>query len=247
MDAETLAVLRAPGSLRPLQQAGAELVSEGGDRFAIRDGIPDLRGRQQGWRRWELFYDRTAFGYDATLRFGSWLGLGHEEQVRRELLPKAAKAGDRVLDVGCGTAESRPFFPAGVRYLGLDVSRGMLQRAMRKCAALSMAAMLVQAEASQLPVASAAIDAAVAMGVFQHLRQPEVAMRDLLRVVKPGGAIYLIDESRALAKISKSCTGQPRSRQDFCTQLERQYQTNVSEQGEIGEYFFISFKPNRAL
>jgi ubiquinone/menaquinone biosynthesis C-methylase UbiE len=247
MDAESLVLLRSPGSLSPLQRIEDELVGDSGERYEIRDDIPDLRSAAAHSGGWMRFYDGAAFGYDAALRFGAWLGLGSEAKVRTALLPNLAKPGEVVLDVGCGTAESRAYFQNGVGYIGLDISRGMLRQAARKCARRGLPATLVQAGADQLPVASTAISAAVAMGVFQHLHQPKAALKELLRVAKPGGRIYLIDETRALSGITTRCMGAALKRQDFCTYLARQHSLEIAEQGEMGEYFFVGMTSTHAL
>lgn len=166
--------------------------------------------RKTSWRHrlWRAFYDRTAYAYDAVLRAGTWLRLGSEEHIRREVIGKLALPADaRVLEVGCGTASNRAFLPAEIHYIGLDISRGMLARARVKCAGLGVNADFVQADATALPFAASCVDLVLAMGVLQHVAEIEDAMRELDNTVKPGGTLLVIDEKRAQKRILQNVRG----------------------------------------
>jgi ubiquinone/menaquinone biosynthesis C-methylase UbiE len=151
---------------------------------------------------WRAFYDHVAFAYDAVLNAGAWLHMGSEGRVRRDVIGTLKlAAGAKVLEIGCGTASNRTFLPAGIHYVGVDISRNMLKVATVKCAKSGFVADLVQAEAEALPFTHGFADLALAMGVLQHLRNPEEAIGQIEEVAKPSAMILIIDERRSLSRI----------------------------------------------
>lgn len=93
-------------------------------------------------------------------------------------------AGEVVLDVGAGTgAASHSIRRAGGRPLALDVADGMLRvdQDERPPAAV--------ADARHLPIASGSCAAAVAAFCFTHLPDPQYALSEAARVVRPGGVV----------------------------------------------------------
>lgn len=144
-------------------------------------------------RFWRAFYDCAAFVYDAVMHAGARLHLGSEERIRREVITKLdLPTGARVLEIGCGTASNRAFLPAHIHYIGLDLSRGMLARALRAGGRCD----LVQGDATALPFATGSSALSLAMGVFQHIFEPERAHREMLRVTRTAGSRLVIDEWR---------------------------------------------------
>ena len=112
------------------------------------------------------------------------------------LLPSLAP-GMRVLDVGCGPGSitqglARHVAPGEV--VGVDLSRETLEAA-RAAASAQGLTNLTYEEASvyQLPFPDASFDAAYAHQVLQHLREPEHAIREMLRVLRPGGLLAVRD------------------------------------------------------
>ncbi len=153
-------------------------------------------------RFWRWFYDRAAFAYDAILHLADRLRLGSEGRIRRQVLAGISlSAGSTVLDLGCGTAASRPYLPANIHYIGMDASRGMLRRAAAICAERQLGATFVQADAQALPFATKVTNLILAMGVLQHVDNPPLAIGEILRAAKPGGRLLLIDERRAQSRI----------------------------------------------
>ncbi len=94
--------------------------------------------------------------------------------------------GARVLEVGCGTGQIlrrvRAFAPGAV---GVDLSRGMLQRARER--GLPVA----QASAVALPFATASFDLAYSFKVLPHVPDLESALTEIARVLAPGGVALL--------------------------------------------------------
>ncbi|MFI8790104.1 class I SAM-dependent methyltransferase [Streptomyces sp. NPDC055105] len=103
------------------------------------------------------------------------------------------RAGDRVLDAGCGTGRALPALrdavgPSGA-VLGVDLTPAMLEAAAR--AGRDRAGALMLADVTRLPVRSESLDAVFGSGLVAHLPQPRENLRELARVVRPGGLLAL--------------------------------------------------------
>lgn len=98
-------------------------------------------------------------------------------------LPK----GSRVLNVGCGMFLNLPDLPAGLRYTGTDID----PRAVEACAARHPGVEFVRSEPLSLPFPDATFDAAYATEVIEHCDRPEAWLREVMRVVRPGGRVLL--------------------------------------------------------
>lgn len=103
------------------------------------------------------------------------------------------RAGDRVLDAGCGTGRALPPLRGAVGrsgvVLGADLTPAMLEAAVR--AGRGHDGLLLLADVAALPVRSDSLDAVFAAGLIAHLPQPEENLRELARVVRPGGTLAL--------------------------------------------------------
>ncbi|MFE4673399.1 class I SAM-dependent methyltransferase [Streptomyces sp. NPDC057717] len=103
------------------------------------------------------------------------------------------RAGDRVLDAGCGTGRALPALrdavgPSGA-VLGVDLTPAMLEAAAQ--AGRDRAGSLMLADVTRLPVRSESLDAVFGSGLVAHLPQPQESLRELARVVRPGGLLAL--------------------------------------------------------
>ncbi|SOD88826.1 class I SAM-dependent methyltransferase [Streptomyces sp. Ag109_G2-15] len=103
------------------------------------------------------------------------------------------RPGDRVLDAGCGTGRAltplrAAVGPSGV-VAGIDLTPAMLQAAAR--AGRGRAGRLLLADVAALPLRSASMDAVFAAGLIAHLPKPSENLRELVRVVRPGGMLAL--------------------------------------------------------
>ncbi|WP_369367901.1 class I SAM-dependent methyltransferase [Streptomyces sp. CG4] len=101
------------------------------------------------------------------------------------------RPGDRVLDAGCGTGRALPPLraavgPSGV-VLGADLTPAMLEAAVR--AGRDRDGRLLRADVAALPFMSKSLDAVFAAGLIAHLPRPEANLRELARVVRPGGTL----------------------------------------------------------
>ncbi|MEZ7003663.1 class I SAM-dependent methyltransferase [Streptomyces sp. AD55] len=103
------------------------------------------------------------------------------------------REGDHVLDAGCGTGRALASLraavgPSGV-VAGVDLTPAMLQAAVR--AGRERDGALLLADVATLPLRTGAFDAVFAAGLVAHLPDPPATLRELARVVRPGGVLAL--------------------------------------------------------
>jgi len=103
------------------------------------------------------------------------------------------RTGDRVLDAGCGTGRALTPLRAAVGasgvVLGADLTPAMLEAAVR--AGRDRDGLLLLADVAALPVRTGSLDAVFAAGLIAHLPRPTENLRELARVVRPGGLLAL--------------------------------------------------------
>ncbi|GGV64363.1 methyltransferase [Streptomyces thermoviolaceus subsp. apingens] len=103
------------------------------------------------------------------------------------------RSGDRVLDAGCGTGRALPALRAAVgasgMVVGVDLTPAMLHAAVR--AGRHRDGRLLLADVAALPLRSGSFDAVFAAGLISHLPRPAENLRELRRVVRPGGILAL--------------------------------------------------------
>ena len=103
------------------------------------------------------------------------------------------REGGRVLDAGCGTGRALPALraavgPSGV-VLGADLTPAMLREAAR--AGRDRDGTLLLADVAALPLRPDVLDAVFAAGLIAHLPDPAGNLREIARVVRPGGVLAL--------------------------------------------------------
>ncbi|NEB74081.1 methyltransferase domain-containing protein [Streptomyces sp. SID14478] len=103
------------------------------------------------------------------------------------------RPGSRVLDAGCGTGRALPPLRAAVGasgvVLGADLTPAMLEAAVR--AGRDHDGQLLRADVARLPLRTGTLDAVFGAGLISHLPEPAQNLRELARVVRPGGLLAL--------------------------------------------------------
>ena len=135
-------------------------------------------------------FDGIARRYDLT---NDILSLGQDRAWRRATT-EAVRAfpGERVLDLAAGTGtSSEPFADEGVRVVPCDFSFGMLQVGKNRRPDLSFTA----GDATRLPFADESFDAVTISFGLRNVVDTVGALREMLRVVRPGGRIVVCEFS----------------------------------------------------
>ncbi len=132
-------------------------------------------------------YDRVAPVYDVL----EALPERRMRRWRRDLWTLVE--GPRVLEVGVGTGNSFADYPAAARVTAIDISEKMLDRARRRAAKLDTDVRLLAADAQRLPFEDASFDTAIASCVFCSVPDPVLGLRELRRVLRPGGRLLLLE------------------------------------------------------
>lgn len=137
------------------------------------------------------------YGWDLAVDAYARHWLGPLAGVQAEVLDAAApQPGEQVLDVACGTgvlalAAARAVGPAG-RVLGVDLSGAMVRAAQQQARHEGLAhAAFAPMDAEQLSVPAASIDLALCALGLMYLPDPGAALRELHRVLRPGGRAVL--------------------------------------------------------
>ncbi|HXN64996.1 MAG TPA: class I SAM-dependent methyltransferase [Candidatus Acidoferrales bacterium] len=100
------------------------------------------------------------------------------------------RAGHRVLDVACGTGVvAITAARAGARVTGLDLTPELLQRARENSAMAQVDVEWHEGDVEKLPFGDAAFDVVVSQYGHIFAPRPDVAIAEMLRVLKPGGTI----------------------------------------------------------
>src|ERR1700759_1421114 len=135
----------------------------------------------------EQAYDRWAPIYD--LVFGNVFSKGRDAAIQA-----TNKLGGRVLEVGVGTGISLPLYAPHVRIFGTDISEAMLNKAKQRVAELKLKNIegLAVMDAEKLEFPDDSFDVVMAQYVVTAVPNPEVALDEFARVLRPGGELIIL-------------------------------------------------------
>src|SRR6201981_531975 len=135
----------------------------------------------------EQAYDRWAPIYD--LVFGGVFSKGRDAAIQA-----TNKLGGRVLEVGVGTGISLPLYAPHVRIFGTDISEAMLKKAKRRVSELRLKNIegLAVMDAEKLEFPDNSFDVVMAQYVVTAVPNPEVALDEFARVLRPGGELVIL-------------------------------------------------------
>ena len=124
-----------------------------------------------------------------------------EDPLRRETV---GQAHGIVLEVGAGGGQNFPFYDADrvVRVEATEPDEAMLAVARRRLANAPVPITLTRAPVEALPFPDAHFDSVVATLVFCSVREPMLGLREIWRVLKPGGTLLLLEHVRAHGKLA---------------------------------------------
>jgi ubiquinone/menaquinone biosynthesis C-methylase UbiE len=133
-----------------------------------------------------------ARGYDWFVKSSEEAGLRDE---RRYLL---ARARGRTLEIGAGTGINVELYPDSVTELVLtEPDPHMRMQLEKKLTALGRPAEVIDAGGERLPLPDASVDTVVATLVFCTIPEPEAALAEIARVLKPDGRLLFLEHVRA--------------------------------------------------
>jgi SAM-dependent methyltransferase len=196
MDPALRALLRCPDCRAALDdQDGALGCRRCGQRFPVADGIPDLVGRAGAVNLDEVAtQDRVSDCYEERRYRVPHSRAFHRRTV--EAMCARVRLAGLVLDDGCGNGflfeVGAPLAAPGARLIGVDISAGMLAKARRHSADL------VRGDSARLPFADGCFDAVFARSLLHHLPEPEAGVREIARVLRPGGELVALDTHRTV-------------------------------------------------
>jgi demethylmenaquinone methyltransferase/2-methoxy-6-polyprenyl-1,4-benzoquinol methylase len=174
-------------------------------------------------------YQRIAWAYDL-------LDLPFEYRRYRKIRPQLFHGlSGRLLEAGVGTGRDFPFYPPGCEVIGIDLSPAMLARARRRQATAAAAVELREMDVTRLTFPDSFFDAAVATFLFCTLpdEMQVPALRELRRVVKPGGLIRCLEYTRPSRGLRRAMTRvwEPWVHWAYGAGFDRQTEKHVPEAG----------------
>jgi phosphatidylethanolamine/phosphatidyl-N-methylethanolamine N-methyltransferase len=151
------------------------------DRHISAGKIPSVEREQvaSAYGRWAPIYDMV---------FGPVFRRG-----RLDAVAAAERIGGRILEVGVGTGLSLPSYSPATRIVGIDISEPMLDKARRRVRdqRLTHVERIAMGDAENLDFPGGTFDVVVAQYVVTAVPNPERALNEFVRVVRPGGEIII--------------------------------------------------------
>jgi ubiquinone/menaquinone biosynthesis C-methylase UbiE len=138
---------------------------------------------QHKWDKASRTFDLFTFADDR--RLGSY---------KRRLFTKMQGA---TLMVAAGTGNDFKFFPPGQRIVAIDISPKMIERAARKATAYQGTIELRQMDVCELDFADNTFDTVATVCTFCSVPRPIIGLRELYRVLRPGGQILMFEHVRS--------------------------------------------------
>lgn len=144
-------------------------------------------------------FDGVARGYDRT---NSVLSVGNAALWRIATVKAVdPQSGERILDIAAGTGTSAvALAKSGADVVALDFSAGMVDEGRRRHPELAF----VQGDAEKLPFGEAEFDAVTISFGLRNVQHPEVAIAEMLRVLKPGGRVVICEFSRPPMRVLRA-------------------------------------------
>jgi len=129
-------------------------------------------------------------------RFWEWMAYlprGGERRARNEMLRHLPNlSGTRLLEVAIGDGRNMPLIARDCQVFGVDISSVLLEKCLEDYG--DREPLLIVGEAETLPFADGLFDNVLSVGAINHVNDPSKALREMARVVKPGGLVVVADE-----------------------------------------------------
>jgi phosphatidylethanolamine/phosphatidyl-N-methylethanolamine N-methyltransferase len=166
--------------------------TEGLSMSTLAESDLDMRTVTKAYARWAPVYD---------LVFGQVF-----ERGRLAAIAAAERVGGRILEVGVGTGISLPHYSKTCQICGIDISEPMLRKARERVEEFNLNNVegLWVMDAEKLTFSDESFDVVAAQHVVSTVPNPEAALDEFARVLKPGGEIILISRVGADTGLRRS-------------------------------------------
>ena len=137
--------------------------------------------------RYSKFYDRFEGSMEKN-KFAKW----------RKMVFQLIPSGSTVLEVGIGTGKNIPYYGKDVHVVGIDFSKGMLDKAREKAKGFpEKDVKLLQMDVTNLDFPNDRFDFVVSTCVFCTVPDPMGGVKEVKRVLKPGGKMIFLEHMRS--------------------------------------------------
>ena len=148
--------------------------------------------KRQVERAYELYAPVYDFIFDWIFAPGRVAAVKHLDIQR----------GESVLEVGIGTGLNLPLYPPASRLTGIDLSAEMLDKAVERVQTLAMPNVTLKVmDATSMDFADDEFDKAVATYTISAVPDPVAVLREMRRVVKPGGVLVTLNHFRSERRV----------------------------------------------
>ena len=148
--------------------------------------------KRQVERAYELYAPVYDFIFDWIFAPGRVAAVKHLDIQR----------GESVLEVGIGTGLNLPLYPPACRLTGIDLSAEMLDKAVERVQTLAMPNVTLKVmDATSMDFADDEFDKAVATYTISAVPDPVAVLREMRRVVKPGGVLVTLNHFRSERRV----------------------------------------------
>jgi ubiquinone/menaquinone biosynthesis C-methylase UbiE len=105
---------------------------------------------------------------------------------------------EKILEIGFGTAINLKFYPDNVKHIiGIDANEGMLKQAEKKIADTNIKVEIIHQSSESLPFDDNSIDAVVSTYTLCSIKNVDLALKEIYRVLKPNGRYYFLEHGLA--------------------------------------------------
>jgi phosphatidylethanolamine/phosphatidyl-N-methylethanolamine N-methyltransferase len=154
------------------------------------DAALEKRQVQRAYELWAPAYD---FIFNWIFAPGRAAAIHHLDLTRQH----------SVLEVGIGTGLNLPLYPATCRLTGIDLSQEMLDKAVERVQTLTMPDVTLKVmDATSMDFGENEFDRAIATYTISAVPDPVAVLREMRRVVKPGGVIVILNHFRSERRLA---------------------------------------------
>lgn len=171
-------------------------------RPGLGGALESKEPRRRPFLDYRRFIQNHYDGIPGALTAFTGLVTGHEALAGRLIRPGAfdVRGCKQILDAGCGNGRYSRFLlrhaDGAATITGFDLSPGMLARARKRLSSSRVAH--ATADLTKLPFGDGQFDAIVCGWVLEHLPDPRPGLRELARVLRPGGKLLLLSTEDTL-------------------------------------------------